>query len=85
MLTECEFLKPPAAARFLGVGHEAVLSWIHTGELRACDLSARRGGRPRWRINRADLEAFLARRVATPAPRQRRKSSRRAAEVIEFY
>lgn len=83
---EREFLTPPEAAEYLGVSPDKILAWIHAGELRASDLSTTRGGRPRWRIAKQDLAAFLSLRAATPEPKRRRTPRRQAAaEVIQFY
>jgi excisionase family DNA binding protein len=61
-----------------------VLGWIHSGELRAVNLSAG-GKRATWRVAAADLEAFLAaRRTVTPAARPTRRA-RPVAEVTEFF
>ena len=63
MLTiDTEFFTPPKAAKLLGVSHNQIIYYIHAGELRAVDLSKHRGGRPRWRISRTDLEALLSSR-----------------------
>ena len=82
--SEREYLTPPQVSALLGVGHEKLLAWIHSGELRAVDLSATRGKRPRWRISRQALDDFLSRRSASPPakPRQRR---RQPDNVITFY
>lgn len=87
MLTvDYEYLKPPEIAKLLRVGGDAVLRWIHSGELRASDTTMGRGQRPRWRIHRADLEAFLTRRAATPPPKRAQRPRRQAADgVIQFY
>ncbi len=82
---ECEFLKPPQAARLLGVSPDSVLTWIHSGELRAANLTRTHGKRPRWRIHRADLVAFLSRRAATPPPKPQRRRRRQDATVTEYY
>jgi excisionase family DNA binding protein len=68
-----------------GVSEHTVLQWIRSGELRAVNVGRRLGAKkPRWRIPQAALEAFeLARAVAPPPPRTRRRQ--RPAEVIEFY
>ena len=79
-----EFLTPQKIGELLGVGHDKVLGFIRTGELRAIDLSTTRGKRPRWRISRDDLDAFLARRSATPPPKPRRQR-RQPDDVIEYY
>lgn len=79
------YLTPPKVGALLGVGHDKVLGFIRTGELRAIDLSTTRGKRPRWRISPDDLNAFLARRSATPSPKLRRHQKQQDASVIEFY
>ena len=67
-----------------GVSQMTVLAWIHTGQLAATNVARKPGGRPRWRISEAALEAFELRRMsATPAPRAARR--RKPAEVIQFY
>lgn len=77
------WLTPPQIADRLGVSPDKVHAWIRSGELAACDLSERRGCRPRWRVDPADLDAFLSRRRAQPpAPRQRRLRTR--PEVPEY-
>lgn len=54
-------LTPPVVAQMLGSSPESILSLIHSGELPAVNLS--QGGlRPRWRISKKDLTAFLAAR-----------------------
>jgi excisionase family DNA binding protein len=72
--TELPKLTPPQLATRWGVSPDKVLEWIHTGELRATNLATRRVGRPRWRIDWADVVAFEEARVAIPAtPRRRRR------------
>jgi excisionase family DNA binding protein len=83
-----QMLSVPEIAKRLRVNEDKVRGWLVNGELRGVDVSARRGKRPRWRIDPADLEAFLARRVAQPTPRTTgRVQRRRRAEtgIIEFY
>jgi excisionase family DNA binding protein len=54
-----------------GVGEHTVLAWIHRGELRAIDVSRKRGGRPKWRITAEALEAFeLSRTPSTRHPKE---------------
>ena len=72
------YVTPGELAVDLGVSVSKVLSWIHRGELRAFNLAASAGGRPRWRIRLADLEKFLAGRAAPPpmpTPRRRRQAA----------
>ena len=78
------WLTPPAIAEELGIRQSKVAAWIASGELTAVDLSENRGGRPRWRIRRSDLEAFLLRRQSQkPAEPVRRR--KRQTGVIEFF
>jgi excisionase family DNA binding protein len=73
-------------AATMAVKYETALAWIHTGEIRAIDVTARRGQRPRWRIMEDDLQAFLARRAAPACPRITRSRKKRVdSGVIEFY
>jgi excisionase family DNA binding protein len=76
-------LTPPEVARRLRVNPDKVLRWIRSGELRAVNLAAGPAGRPRWRVDAADLAVFDARRSARPAPAARRR--KRPAEVIEYF
>ena len=71
--------------RRYGVTEHTVLAWIRAGELRAVNVGRRQGAKkPRWRITPESLEAFEARRTATPAPPRLRRRTR-PAEVIECY
>lgn len=79
------WLSPPKIADLLTVGHDKVLHWNKVGELRAVDVSTRRGQRPRWRISPEDLEDFLARRRATPPPKPTRRRHQHAQGVTEYY
>jgi len=69
----------------LGVNQSKVLGWIRSGELRAIDVSTKRGGRPRWRIDETDLIAFESRRLASPPPTLTRRRRKPAGDVIEFF
>ena len=60
------------AARRLKVSRDNVLGWIHTGRLRAAN-TAKGTGRPRYRIARTDLDAFLSCRTRQPAVKERRR------------
>lgn len=85
-LIEKNYLSPPEIAEVLRVSPIKVLRWIATGDLRASDLASYRGQRPRWRISRDDLAAFLERRAQSPTPKGvRRRRKRRDAGIIEFY
>jgi len=61
-----EYLTPPQVAKLLAVKHDKILSWIRTGELRAINLAARQGGRPRWRISRHFMDFWACRGCVLP-------------------
>ena len=67
-----------------GVGEHTVLAWIHTGELKAVDVSRNRGPKPRWRVTQEALDAFEALRTPCPPPPRTRRRKRQP-ETIEFY
>lgn len=46
------------------VDAHTVLKLVHSGELRASDISPGKSTRRRWRIARADFEAFMNARAA---------------------
>lgn len=73
-----EFLTPKQVAELLQCRLEHVYSWVNSGKLKACDISETAAGRPRWRINRTDLDAFLESR-RNPQPRVYRPRRRRSA------
>ncbi len=84
--TAKKHLTPPKIAARLGVAEETVRHWITSGELHAANLARRGCIRPRYRVDPADLEAFLAARrpdaPPTAMPTRRRKQE---SGVIEFY
>jgi|PlaIllAssembly_1097288.scaffolds.fasta_scaffold280225_2 excisionase family DNA binding protein len=71
-----DYLTPPEVARLLRVRESKVAAWIRTGQLVAINLSE--GRRPRYRVRRTDLEAYLEQRAVVPeskpATRQRREA-----------
>lgn len=77
------FVPADVADRF-GVGLNKVLAWIRSGELRAVNVAASLNGRPRWRIDLADVLAFEQRRSAKPVSVQRRQQ-RSSNTVIEYF
>lgn len=58
-------LSPPEVAKYLHVRRAKVLAWIHSGELRATNVSD--SPRPRYRIEEADFEEFKLRRSSRSA------------------
>lgn len=66
------YLTPPEIAKLLRVSQDKILGWIRRAELRAINVSNR--SRPRYRVSRESLEAFLnARAVHPPPPPVRRQ------------
>lgn len=41
-----------------GVGEHTILQWIHSGELKAIDVSRTGQSRPKWRITEDALNEF---------------------------
>jgi len=79
-------LTPPQVARRYGVSPERIISWIRSGELHAIDVSSRPGiGRPRFRVDPADLVAFDARRAVVTTPKASRRRKRKDPDVVEFF
>ena len=65
-------LTVPEVAKFLRVRPNKVLSWIRSGRLRGYNITERENGRPKYRINPSDLEAFSQQRAITQsAPKGR--------------
>jgi hypothetical protein len=66
-------LTPPVIAEQLGCNVASILTFIHSGQLKATNLG--HATRPRWRICRDDLRNFLDSRSnqlpRTPPVRQR--------------
>ena len=77
-------LTPPEIARLYGVSPDKVLGWIRAGELRAINIATKLGGRPRYLVDRIDLNAFETQRQVIPDPSPNRKRRHRDSNVIEF-
>lgn len=78
-----KFNTPPALARRAGVAREKIIAFINSGELRAFNLSE--GSRPRWRVSEEDWQAFLATKSNQKPEPPRKRRSKSASDVIEFY
>lgn len=63
-------LKPADVAKLLRVSVNTVLEWIDTNQMKASNLAT--GSRPRYVIQRADLDRFLQSRQPDPPSRRRR-------------
>ena len=87
MHAERKKLSVPQVSRQFGVANGKVLAWIKTGELAAINGATKRGGRPRYLIDLAAIEAFERGRAVTPpaapTPRSRRKTV--GQNVTEFF
>jgi excisionase family DNA binding protein len=55
---EQTYFDPNKCAKILGVKAQTIRDWIHSGELRAVDVS-KGNCRARWKINPSDFYAFL--------------------------
>jgi excisionase family DNA binding protein len=65
-------LTVPEVAKLLRVRQDKVLSWIHSGRLRGYNVAEKETGRPKYRVNPEDLQAFTQQRAITqPAPKGR--------------
>jgi excisionase family DNA binding protein len=72
----------PEVAKFLRVRPDKVLSWIRSGRLRGYNVAEHETGRPKYRVNPADLEAFTRCRMPIqPAPKGRPAGRRRFPQV----
>lgn len=79
-------LSPPELARRWGMKPDTVRALITSGQLDATDFSLRPGvGKPRWKIDIADVIAFELRRKAKPPPKATRRRRKPIANVIEFF
>lgn len=78
-----EFLTTKQVAALLCVDIGKVGDWLAAGDLVGVNVARVSGGiRPRWRISREALNAFIASRQsqqpATPAPRRKRQQEQAA-------
>ena len=80
-------MTPPKLAELWGVSPDKIIGFIRSGELRAIDISSNRGSvRPRYLIDKKDIESFeLARAVVPPAPRTKRRRLRRDPAIKEYF
>lgn len=68
-----------------GVSQHTVLAWIDSGELRAVDVSRKRGGKPRWRITQEALDSFELSRTKTPPPPKTKRRKATADAIPDRY
>jgi hypothetical protein len=84
-IAQSRHLTPPKIATRLGVAPETVIGWIRDGELIASNVAKRSCRRPRYRVDPADLEAFLATRRPNAPSTSRARRRRQESGVIAFY
>ena len=87
-MTERRKYTPPEIGKMWGISADRVVAWIKVGQLRAIDVSSNPGiGRPRYRIDQADLIAFENSRAVHPPPSrpQRRRRQREDSQILEFF
>lgn len=75
-------LKPKEVCEILGVGIEAVLGWIRSGDLEASNIG--QGSRPRWIIQRSSIDAFLQARSNKSEAKGAKPSKRRPRSKRRF-
>jgi hypothetical protein len=72
-------------AKLWGIDAAKVLGWIASGQLNAINISAGTE-RPRYLIDRADIQAFeQARATVVPPPKPAPRRRRSAAGVKEYF
>ena len=75
-----EFYTPPEIARLLRCRESKVASWIKSGRLPAINVSE--GHRPRYRIARAALDAFLQQQAVVPVAKPERRQKREVPHYV---
>lgn len=68
------YLTVPEVAGLLRCRESKILSWIRTGKLAAINVSET--SRPRYRVARSSLDAFLESRAVSPEPPSSRRPRR---------
>ncbi len=77
-------LTVPEVAKLLRVRPDKVLSWIRSGRLRGYNVAERENGRPKYRVNPEDLEAFTRLRVPIETAPIGRPRGSRNKEVLTW-
>ncbi len=75
---------PAELAENWGITQDKVLSWIHSGELEAIDVSQRDSNRPRYRIDAEAIARFKASRL-TVRPPEKQKRRKPKNDLIEYF
>lgn len=71
-------------SQMLNTSDDHVNTLIRTGRLKACNIGCG-SKRPRWRVTREAVEAFIAGNTGTPAKPAKRARKRRDPAIVEFY
>ena len=77
-------LTVPGLAAEWNCSTDQVLRLIHAGELVALNVALKTSGRPRYLIDRVEVERFEDRRTVRPL-RKGRQRNRSQSGVIEFF
>ena len=83
--TPAKPLNVTEVAKFLRVSPTKVLSWIRSGRLRGYNVAERENGRPTYRVNPEDLEAFTKMRMPIqPVAKGRPPGRRLIPKALEW-
>jgi hypothetical protein len=85
MVIERRKFSPPQVARMWGVSTAKIIGWITSGQLRAINVSEGPKKRPRYLIDRADIQTFEAARAVVPAADSPTPTKRRRAATVKQY
>lgn len=77
-------LTVPEVAKFLRVAPDKVLAWIRSGRLCGYNVAEKENGRPKYRVNPSDLEAFTKRRAPVQPAAVGRPSGRSLPAAREW-
>lgn len=75
-IAETTHLTPRLIAESMHIGTETVFRWIRSGELKAANIGNSKI-KPRYRVAKTDLEAFLESRSNQPQQTAKRKKPTR--------
>ena len=83
-----DWLTVSQVAAGVHVSRDTVERWIHTGLVRAVDVSCGNSGlrrRPCWRVSSASIESFLEGRMnLPPMPQARHRRQSKKPGIVEF-
>jgi hypothetical protein len=87
LIVERTKISVPHLAREWGVSSKKITDFIKSGELKAIDVSTSREQRPRYLIDRKDIERFEAGRVVIPEAETSKPMLRKRAvgQVKDFF